>query len=232
MITRERTIIDGYARYELARQQGRQSLPCIEHELSDIQALQWILRTHRRSNGLNDFSRIVLALDLERSLQEEARAHQKVGGEYKGSANLPKAEPIDVREQIAKFAGVSPRNVSNVKTILRRAHSQLIEALHNGTIKINRAQQLCEFERSKQVEELARFLAERSSSKTARQFVDQLRPEQVSADMSAFLAQLQELESINPGSVEVRPGTRKKTVILVGKGHLSDLASLRMAGSV
>jgi hypothetical protein len=34
-ITRDRTILDGYARCELARQQGRSLLPCIEHELSE-----------------------------------------------------------------------------------------------------------------------------------------------------------------------------------------------------
>jgi hypothetical protein len=33
-VTRDRTIIDGYARWELAKEAGRTSLSCIEYELS------------------------------------------------------------------------------------------------------------------------------------------------------------------------------------------------------
>jgi hypothetical protein len=39
-----------------------------------------------------------------------------------------------------------------------------------------------------------------------------------------FLAKLQHFEATNPGSVEVRSGTGKKTVIIVGKDHLNTLA--------
>ncbi len=55
-ITQNGWIIDGYARVELARLQGRLMLECIEYELSDAEALHWLLKLHRRSNGLNDFS--------------------------------------------------------------------------------------------------------------------------------------------------------------------------------
>jgi hypothetical protein len=61
------------------------------------------------------------------------------GGKCKGSANLPEAQRIDVREEIAGIAAVCPRNVSNVRTILAVAHPRLKEALQNGTLKINRA---------------------------------------------------------------------------------------------
>jgi hypothetical protein len=42
-------------------------------------------------------------------------------------------------------------------------------------------------------------------------------------NLSVFLAKLQHFEATNPGSVEVRSGTGKKTVIIVGKGHLNTL---------
>jgi len=61
------------------------------------------------------------------------------GGKYKGSADLPSVQHIDVRKQIAKAAGVCERNVSNVKDILQAAHPRLIEALQNGTLTINAA---------------------------------------------------------------------------------------------
>ena len=55
----------------------------------------------------------------------------RAGGKYKRLANLPKAHHIDVRQEMAMFAGpgACARNVSNVKTILQTAHTRLIEAL-------------------------------------------------------------------------------------------------------
>jgi hypothetical protein len=58
-ITHDGIIIDGYAQWELARHLGRVTLSCLEYNLSEAEALQWILRAHQRSNGLNAFNRIV-----------------------------------------------------------------------------------------------------------------------------------------------------------------------------
>jgi hypothetical protein len=60
--TKSRTIIDGYDRWELAKYKCRPTLPCIEYDLTDDEALNRLLQTHQRSNGLNDFCRILLAL--------------------------------------------------------------------------------------------------------------------------------------------------------------------------
>ncbi len=64
VITQDGTIVDGYARVELARLQDRLTLPCIQHTLTEDEALQWLLQRHRRSDGMNAFSRILLALKL------------------------------------------------------------------------------------------------------------------------------------------------------------------------
>jgi len=48
--------------------------------------------------------------------------------------------------------------------------------------------------------------------------------------MSRFLAKLQQFEATEPGSVEVRSGTGKKTIIIVGKDHLNTLAEGIPAG--
>jgi hypothetical protein len=63
-------------------------LPCLEYHLSEAEALQWILRAYKRSNGLNAFNRISLALDLEPVFQERARLNQRMGGQQNGSSNL------------------------------------------------------------------------------------------------------------------------------------------------
>ena len=59
------------------RQQGRTTVTCIEYDLSEEEALHWLLQRHQRVECLNTFSRILLALDLEPWLQEKARTHQK-----------------------------------------------------------------------------------------------------------------------------------------------------------
>jgi len=79
---------------------------------------------------------------------------------------------------------------------------------------------------------LARFLARRANNKTYREYLDKLQVEQLSSDLSVFLASLQQFEAANPGSVEVRSGTGKKTVIIIGKGHLNTLAGEIPAGMV
>ena len=106
-------------------------------------AFQLLMTLHRPRGSWNAFTRTELALQQERYFQSMALANQVAGGQHKGLANLPKAEHIDVRREIANLAGVCPRNVSKVKIIRDKAHRQLIQALHNGTVKINRALQLC-----------------------------------------------------------------------------------------
>ena len=78
-ITRSGIIIDGYARYELARRQGRQTILCLEYNLDEQEALRWLIQSHAPSKGLNGISRSLLALDLEQPLQEAARANQREG---------------------------------------------------------------------------------------------------------------------------------------------------------
>ena len=121
-ITQDNVILDGYALWELSRLQGRMTLQCVKYELTQTEALEWLLQNHRRSNGLNDFIRILLALDLEPLLQETARQNQRVGGQNKGSSTLPEADRLDVRSAIASTAGVSVGNVSKVKQWQALAH--------------------------------------------------------------------------------------------------------------
>lgn len=139
LITHDRTILDGYTRWELARKQGRPTLPCLEYDLSEAEALLWLLQKHRRSNGLNDFNRILLALELEPWLKQQARFNQQLGGQRKGSSNLTKAGRLNVRSKIAAAAGVSTGNVSKVRQLVLTAHPNLLEALRSGEISIHRA---------------------------------------------------------------------------------------------
>ena len=139
IITRGCTILDGYARWQLARQQGRPTLLCLEYDLPEAEALHWLLQKHRRSNGLNDFSPILLAQELEPFLREQARSNQQLGGQRKGSSNLTEAGRLDVRSKIAAAAGVSTGNLSKARHLASAAHPQVQEALRSGEVSIHRA---------------------------------------------------------------------------------------------
>jgi len=143
LVTTNGTILAGFGRWRSALFDDQHEINCIEYPLSEEGALQFIISHHRPQSRWNKYVRICLALKLEPYLQQRACDNMRAGGKYKGSANLPEAQHIDVRQEIACVAGVGARNVSNVKTILEVAHPRLLEALRDGTLTINRAVQFC-----------------------------------------------------------------------------------------
>ena len=165
VITRDGTILDGYARLELARLQGRATLSCIEYDLTESEALHRLLERHRRSNGLNAFSRTLLALDLEAGFKEKARSNQQAGGQNKGSSKLTEAERLDVRHEIAAVAGVCVGNVSKVKQLMTLARPQLSQGLLSGEISIHRAWLWSKQPPDKQLAELRRYRDHQASNK-------------------------------------------------------------------
>jgi hypothetical protein len=217
LITTNGTILAGFGRWRLALFEGRDEIRCVEYPLSDAEALGFILTHHQTRWGWNDFVRICLALKLELYFQQRARDNMSAGGKYKGSANLPEAQRIDVREEIAGIAAVCPRNVSNVKTILEVAHPRLKEALQNGTLKINRAIQFCKLPRAEQLEQFILYSEERATNKVIRRSIARPKEEKIRLDVATVLDALQHQEARQPGSVAVRVGRHKRTVVLIGQ---------------
>ena len=119
---------DGYGRWELAKRKGRPTLQCVEYDLTEQQALKWLIQTHRPSQGLSDFIRIELALDLELYFHEKAVLNQQVGDRCKVLSKLTAAEGVNSRREVARVADVSLGNVHKVKHILAHACSSLQEA--------------------------------------------------------------------------------------------------------
>jgi ParB-like chromosome segregation protein Spo0J len=196
IVTRDRTIIDGYARWELARLQGRLTLPCIAYDLTDAEALCWLLQRHCHSYGLNDFVRILLALELEPVLTERARSNQSVGGQNKGSSRLTEADRRDVRSEIAAAAGVSAGNVTKVKQLMTTAGRELIKALRNGEISIHRAWLWGKASPEEQQELLWRYDSERGIRKKIRQLISGHVPKELPTvpELSDLCEQLSRIE--------------------------------------
>ena len=202
VVTRDRTIVNGYARWKLAQQQGRATLPCAEYDLTEAEALRWLIQRHRPSRGLNAFSRVLLALDLEPSLHEKARSNQQVGGQSKGSSNLTETERVDVRSEIADVAGVSAGNVTKVKQLLRIAIPELVQALRRGEISIHKAWLLSKEPPADQREGLALPQCKKRIKKDMRTLASRhgLKSLPSVPDPSNLIKQLSALESSKPGS--------------------------------
>lgn len=217
LITTNGTIIGGFRDWHQAVSEGRPVVDCIEYSLNEEEALEFILINHQAAQNWNDFVRIRLALQLEPSLQKKALDNQIVGGKHKGSANLPKPEQIDVRRDIARFVGVGSRNVSNVKTILRKAHPALIDALTNGTLTIHRALKWCTLSQAQQEAQFAKYAVERATKRTIRHSLALLRKQKAGSDPLAVLRMLRNREVREPGLLVVRKTRLQRTVILLGR---------------
>jgi hypothetical protein len=216
LVTQNGMILAGFGRWRMAVSRQVPTIECLEYTLTDDEALQFMLNLQKRRNRWNPFIRIRLALKLEGSLQQRALTNMQMGGKYKGSATLPKAAQIDVREQIAAIAGAGGRNVSKVKEILDKGHLRILGELANGSISINRAHQFCRLPFAKQLEALTEEYCDRVASDTER---DLLWPgkENGPLDVKGVLKRLQQQEEHHPGSVLIKFSRRKRSVILAGE---------------
>ncbi|MGD0571140.1 MAG: hypothetical protein ABSA78_22310 [Candidatus Sulfotelmatobacter sp.] len=221
LITTNGTILAGFGSWRSAVFDGRFEINCIVYPLSEDESLEFILTHHQSRSGWNDFIRIRLALGLELNFQQRAVDNMRAGGKFKGLANLPEAHCIDVRKEIARAAGVGDRNVSNVRTILQRAHPILMGALKEGTLSINRAIQFCKLPRAEQLEQFIRYSEERATNRVIRGSIPQPKEKKASLNVLAVLDALQCQEARQPGSVAVRVGRHKRTVVLVGQDYIA-----------
>ena len=220
LITTSGTILAGFGRWRSALFDRWQEINCIEYPLTEVEALEFIIRHHQPQRGWNAFVRIRLALTLEPYFQQTALENMRVGGKYKGWANLPEAEHMEVRQQIADAAGVGTRNVSNVKTILKNAHPRLIAALLSGTLSINAAMQFCTLPKAEQLERFIRQSEDRETDKVICRSVTRSKKSKISPDVAAVLDALQRQEASQPGSVIVQVGRFQRTVVLIGQDLL------------
>jgi hypothetical protein len=225
LITTDGTILSGFGRWRLASRESSHEIPCIEYAFDQDESLLFMITHHQIQSGWNDFVRIRLALTMESSLQQKALDNMSAGGKLKGSANLPEAQHIEVRREIARIAGVGDRNISNVQTILKSAHPRLIDALQNGTLRINRAVQFCKLPRNEQLEQFVRYSEESATNKVIRQTIRETKKPEARIDLSSVLDALQHQHAQQPGSVAVRIGRHKRTVIIVGRDLVPALPS-------
>jgi hypothetical protein len=139
LITQGFLIVSGWTRWRYACRSGQTTLLCLQRSMTDEEAILEILKSSQGRGGVNDYNRIVMALELEPSLREQANSNQRLSGHAKGSSNLTTADPIDVRAKIARTANVSTGNVTKVKQLNQSADPEIILAVQRGVIQIHMA---------------------------------------------------------------------------------------------
>lgn len=217
-ITPSGTILAGIGAWQLALFEQKQEVQCIEYRVAEDDILSCMLTRYWPRHRWNAFVRIRLAQTLESALQQKALENMRAGGKYKGSTNLPKADRIDVREEIAKLAGTGSGNVTKVKTILLRANPSVVAALQKGLLKIHRAWGWCKLSKLEQRDQFAKYEEERTQRNVLREFSS--RPTSVLLDASQVIKTLEETETQHPGSIAIRIGRSKRTVVILGQDLL------------
>jgi RecB family endonuclease NucS len=99
--------------------------------------------------------------------------------------------------------------------------------LKEGVLRINRAHQLCKLPKAEQLEQFVSYSEERTTNRVIRRSISQLREKKAILDVLAVLDILQRQEAGQPGSVTVRVGRHKHTVVLIGEDFSAGLPSQR-----
>jgi hypothetical protein len=220
-ITKQGIILSGVGEWQLAVFERKPYVYCIEYDLDNNQALQFILERSGTQKGLNDFVRIRLALTLEDYLRAKGRENMSAGGKHKGLTNSPSLTPIDVRRSIANVAGTGTGNVDKVRTILQKAHPNIIRALQDGSLHIHRAWTWCKLSKTDQLKAFHELEEGLSKRRTARKInKTSIHP---SLTTPQILRSLERFETAHSGQVRVRCTGRRETVILVGKDLVDEI---------
>jgi ParB-like chromosome segregation protein Spo0J len=168
ILNHQRTIIDGYKRWLVARELGIDTLPCVILEISDDEALNQILAHASAKNWWTPCRRIALALTREEALSERARENQRAGGRTKAPSILAEAQHIDVCREIARMAGTGTGSVRKVKGILAAGCPLLKQEALRRAISIDAAWKISKFDNDEQMRELGRRASKRRSTRRVK----------------------------------------------------------------
>ncbi len=168
LVTQDLHILAGNEVWELAKLEHRRSVTCLQVTVTEESSLLKLIQSHQRLAGLNDFTRILLALELEHGYKERARANQSRGGKLKLPANLTEGPPIDVRKEIAAAAQVSVGNVTKAKKLIASAHPEVLEALKRGDVSMHRASQWLDLSLWSQQRAYREYMSDRGMNTAVR----------------------------------------------------------------
>jgi hypothetical protein len=129
-------LLDGHNRYAIARKHGIINIPSSHLAFADRnEALTWSAHNQMGRRNLNNFMKAELALKMKGPVEAQAKARMSAGA---------KGEKVDkkmrTRDVLAEWAGVSPRTLSKVDTIIKKAPAHILIAARTGELSVDRAE--------------------------------------------------------------------------------------------
>jgi hypothetical protein len=212
-------LLSGFDRLEHFQGTPDRVVRCLIFEYDDEQALQVIIEGAMPQDGLNEYSRILLAKHLveewlhglTREIVESSCAPAIV-------SNLtPPLTRRRHRKEIARIAGVGEGYVANVLAILVSGSDELKDALLSNEIPIYKAYEIL---RSKtgQAEGLAMFRINRMQPSDVKLAVRQLRKKKTGAggfDLIPVCKALSQFAAKNPEKVKIGTVRTKGLHVLI-----------------
>jgi len=135
ILTWRGVIVDGYNRYSICQ---KHSIPFEYKELEfddKEEAMLWMINNQLGRRNLSDYSKCELVLKMKPILAERARERMLSGRNPTPNS----AEGGEVRDQLAKLAGVGHDTLSKVEEIDAAASDEIKEKARSGKITINAA---------------------------------------------------------------------------------------------
>lgn len=142
-------LIDGHNRYEIAKRHGLTFTTTEMQFATRDDAKIWIIKNQLGRRNINDYTRGELVTQFKTIIASRAKERQlSTLKQNTVLANLPEREeisiavenqPINTREELAKMADVSPRNMAKIEKLVDNATPEIKQALREGELSINAA---------------------------------------------------------------------------------------------
>lgn len=127
-------VVDGHHRLKAAHKLGIERVPIKRMPFaSPSEATEWMLRNQLGRRNLTHAERINIALQLEGEIRAKAKDNMSEGGKGKNT------EKTHARDEVAKLANTSPRNVSKFKKVKEEGTEELLQDVLDGKKSIHKA---------------------------------------------------------------------------------------------
>ena len=159
-------IIDGHNRYEICTKHNIE-FSTISMDFADENDVKiWIIQNQFGRRNINNYTRSILALQLEDLFREKAKKNHSLNGGDKKSPCQKSDTPIrkiNTNKELAKIANVSHDTIAKVKKIEKEAPLEVKEKLKNGEISINEAyKEIKSIEKIKKLEQAKQKILEQT----------------------------------------------------------------------
>lgn len=135
-------LIDGHSRYAICQQHGIAFNTTQNSRFANIEdVMLWMIDNHLGRRSVTDFQRGMYALRKKEIVASRNLGKENQAADSANSANGPilNQNASQIREELAKTAGISSNTVTKIEKIRRAATPELVDAVRAGTISINAA---------------------------------------------------------------------------------------------